>query len=175
MRPAAAGRYEKRDSMKFDLGEHFIDAARTVLNSVHCATGEAPETGRGRKGGIVSGEVLVIAPLRGDAEGDLVLNMNTPTALRIIGKMALLYGIALTPYGLESLAELANIIIGNAMNGLRIKGIRLTTLPPFVVTPGHLPASTAHVEAWRAPLVTECGLVTVHILVAVRCMIEEEP
>jgi CheY-specific phosphatase CheX len=114
------------------------------------------------KGGIVSGEVLVVAPLAGDAEGNL--NMYTPTALRVIGKMALLYGTALTPYGMDSLAELANIIIGNAMSVLRDQGVQLRTLPPFVVTPGQMPVSTSLFEACRAPLVTNCGLITIHVL-----------
>lgn len=150
--------------MKFEHSEQFIEAARKVLNSLRCAAIHTTETVRAQKGGIVSGEVLVIAPLAGDAEGNLVLNMNMPTALRIIGKMALLYGTALTPYGLDSLAELANIIIGNAMNGLRDQGVHFTTLPPFVVTPGQMTASPSSFEACRAPLVTDCGLVTVHMI-----------
>lgn len=109
----------------------------------------------------------MIAPLGGDAEGNLVLNMNTSTALRIVGKMALQYGIAPAPYGQDSLTELANIIIGNAMKGLRDRGIRLTSRPSFVVTRGQMPASKSHVEACRAPLATECGLVTVHVLLSV--------
>jgi CheY-specific phosphatase CheX len=108
--------------------------------------------------------VSVVIRLEGESGGDIILCMPVGTALKI---SSVLFGddfMTLSHEALDSLAELANMIAGNAAGSLNDLGFDFTVLPPRIVRGGDLQeCSISSVEAFQVPLYTEYGEMTVNV------------
>ena len=119
--------------MKMELIQPFINSADAVLaESLQCTTRIADvsmeeETYR-RKG------VAAIVTVNGDIEGRIILDTNPDTAMHIAKHLA---GGEVDPSDelvRETVCELANMVIGNAITSLNDQGFHFKITPPDVHT-----------------------------------------
>jgi chemotaxis protein CheX len=115
--------------MKMELIQPFINAADAVLaQTLNCATriGDVnmDEDAYRRKG------MAALIVIQGDIEGRVILDTDAPTAAAIATALA---GSEITesdPVVRETIFELANLVIGNAVTSLNDQGFRFKISPP---------------------------------------------
>lgn len=148
--------------MRIEYIEPFAEATRNVLESVNGMNARRGEISLEQQTDI-SGDVLVVVPLDGESPGNIVLNMDTGTALRIAAGMGSGDGRTLSPLTMDSIAELANMITGRATSLLNDMGFDLMVRPPIIVDRDQMSRRVQYVEVCRIPVETDCGVVTVSV------------
>jgi chemotaxis protein CheX len=117
--------------MKMDLIQPFINAADAVLaETLQCNThiGDMTmeeETYR-RKG------VAAVITVNGDIEGRVIFDIDPATAIRIASTLAGQTVAQSDQIVSETICELANLVIGNAVTSLNDQGFRFHIHPPAV-------------------------------------------
>lgn len=117
--------------MKMDLIQPFINAADAVLaEMLQCSTqiGDMTmeeETYR-RKG------VAAVVMVHGDIEGRVIFDIDAETATRIASTLAGQPVAQSDQIVYETICELANLVIGNAVTSLNDQGFRFKIQPPAV-------------------------------------------
>lgn len=142
--------------MRYEYIKPFVDTTLKILDKViRCdiARGSASLV----KSHEMTEDIAIIVRLRGDCDGSIVLNMAADTALRVCNEMFGEYFETLTPTGMDAIAELANMIAGNAVSAFNDMGFDFTVSPPLVVTKNHKTEKTPEMEAFQIPLFTEYG------------------
>jgi chemotaxis protein CheX len=132
--------------MKMELIQPFINAADAVLSQGLSGTTKVSnlsmeENGYRRKG------VAGMVGLSGDIEGRIVLDLDPETALRVASHYA---GADLPESdGLikETIFELANQVVGNAVSALNDQGFHFRVHPPALVTAAEADKTSEDVEA----------------------------
>jgi chemotaxis protein CheX len=160
MRPARGS-----NRMKMELIQPFINAADAVLSqglsgATKVGNLSMEENAYRRKG--VAGMVA----LTGDIEGRIILDLEPQTALRVASHYA---GSELPESdGLikETIFELANQVVGNAVCALNDQGFHFRVHPPLLVTSAEGDKTSEDVEALM--ICFETGLGNVFMNVALR-------
>ena len=160
MRPARGS-----NRMKMELIQPFINAADAVLSqglsgATKVGNLSMEENAYRRKG--VAGMVA----LTGDIEGPIILDLEPQTALRVASHYA---GSELPESdGLikETIFELANQVVGNAVCALNDQGFHFRVHPPLLVTSAEGDKTSEDVEALM--ICFETGLGSVFMNVALR-------
>jgi chemotaxis protein CheX len=148
--------------MKMELIQPFINAADAVLSqglqgSTKIGSLEMEEEGYRRKG--VAGMVA----LSGDIEGRIILDLEPQTAVRVASHYA---GAELPESdGLikETIFELANQVVGNAICALNDQGFDFRVHPPVLVTSDEGEKSSEDVEALMICFETALGNVFMNV------------
>jgi chemotaxis protein CheX len=148
--------------MKMELIQPFINAADAVLSQGLSGTTKVEnlsmeENGYRRKG--VAGMVA----LTGDIEGRIVLDLEPQTAVRVASHYA---GADLPESdGLikETIFELANQVVGNAVCALNDQGFHFRVHPPMLVTSPEGDKSSEDVEALMICFKTALGSVYMNV------------
>lgn len=132
--------------MRMELIQPFINAADAVLaQGLQCpiAIGNlSMEEDAYRRKGVAS-----LIAITGDIEGRIILDMAPETAVRVASKFA---GSELPESDelvRETVAELANQVIGNAVTSLNDQGFHFRVHPPSSHTSDQGPKSTEDTEA----------------------------
>jgi chemotaxis protein CheX len=148
--------------MKMELIQPFINAADAVLaETLHCSTSIGDvnmdeETYR-RKG------TAVLIGIHGDIEGRVILDIDGKTASAIASALA---GEPVTETDQvvkDTMFELANLIIGNAVTTLNDQGFRFKIEPPLLHTADQGMSGTEDTEALVMCLDTPSGSVYLNI------------
>ena len=132
--------------MKMELIQPFINATDAVLSEMlECATniGDVSmeeETYR-RKG------VAAVVSIQGDIEGRVIFDLDPPTAVRVASRLAGGEVSASEEIVRETVCELANQVIGNAVTALNDQGFRFKIHPPELLTAEQGSANTEDTEA----------------------------
>ena len=132
--------------MKMELIQPFINAADAVLaQGLHCTTSvgnlSMEQEAYRRKG------VAALIWVTGDIEGRIVIDLDPDTAVRVASRLA---GAELPESDelvRETVCELANLVIGNAVTSLNDQGFHFRVHPPVLHTSEHGPKSTEDTEA----------------------------
>jgi chemotaxis protein CheX len=148
--------------MKMELIQPFINAADAVLSQGLSGTTKVSnlsmeEDGYRRKG------VAGMVGLSGDIEGRIVLDLDPETAVRVASYYA---GAALPESdGLikETIFELANQVVGNAVCALNDQGFHFRVHPPALVTATEGDKSSEDVEALMICFETSLGNVFMNV------------
>jgi chemotaxis protein CheX len=148
--------------MKMELIQPFINAADAVLSQGLSGTTKVEnlsmeENGYRRKG--VAGMVA----LSGDIEGRIVLDLEPQTAVRVASHYA---GAELPESdGLikETIFELANQVVGNAVCALNDQGFHFRVHPPLLVTSPETDKTSEDVEALMICFETAMGSVYMNV------------
>ena len=148
--------------MRYEYIEPFVTSTIKVLDTV-IQTDIAKGAVSLVSGGRIIGDVAIIVRIQGDSDGSIVLNMQEETALNICSVMFGDSAVALTPREMDSIAELANMIAGNATSVLNDMGYDLQVLPPLIITKEHSLRGAARLEAFQVPLYTEYGEIMMHV------------
>jgi len=148
--------------MKMELIQPFINAADAVLSQgLQCTTKvgdlSMEEEGYCRKG--VAGMVA----LTGDIEGRIILDLGPQTAVRVASHYA---GAELPESdGLikETIFELANQVVGNAVCSLNDQGFHFRVHPPLLLTCEEGDKTSEDVEALMICFETSLGNVYMNV------------
>jgi chemotaxis protein CheX len=148
--------------MKMELIQPFINAADAVLSQGLSGTTKVgnlsmEEEGYRRKG--VAGMVA----LSGDIEGRIILDLEPQTALRVASHYA---GAELPESdGLvkETIFELANQVVGNAVSALNDQGFHFRVHPPILLTTEQGDKTSEDVEALMICFETSLGNVFMNV------------
>jgi len=115
--------------MKMELIQPFINAAVCVLaETLHCSTritDVTMEEETYRKKGLAA-EVAI----SGDIEGRVIFDMLPPTAARVASHLAGSEVPETDDMVRETVCEIANLVIGNAVTSLNDQGFRFKIHPP---------------------------------------------
>ena len=148
--------------MRYEYIEPFVRSTVKVLDSViQCDITKG--TAALVKGDEITDDIAIVVRLRGDSEGNIILNMPEDTALKVCNAMFGDVSGTLTSLGMDSIAELANMIAGNAASVLNDMGYDLTVSPPLIIRKDEIKGETLEVEAFRIPLFTEYGEMTMNV------------
>ncbi|MGA8764833.1 MAG: chemotaxis protein CheX [Candidatus Sulfotelmatobacter sp.] len=142
--------------MKMELIQPFINAADAVLSqglqgTTNVVNLSMEEEAYRRKG--VAGMVAV----SGDIEGRIVLDLDPQTAVRVASHYA---GVQLPESDSlvkETIFELANQVVGNAISALNDQGFHFRVHPPVLVTADEGDKSSEDVEAVMMCFETSMG------------------
>jgi chemotaxis protein CheX len=148
--------------MKMELIQPFINAADAVLaqglqTSTSIANLTMEEDAYRRKG------VAALIWVTGDIEGRIVIDLDPETAVRVASCFA---GAELPESDdlvRETVCELANLVIGNAVTSLNDQGFNFRVHPPVLHTSEHGPKSTEDTEAVVLCFETASGSVFLNI------------
>jgi len=148
--------------MKMELIQPFINAADAVLaqglqgpTSIGNLTME--EEAYRRKG------VAALIWVTGDIEGRVVIDLDPETAVRVACRFAGAELPQTDELVRETVCELANLVIGNAVTSLNDQGFHFRVHPPVLHTSEHGPKSTEDTEALVICLETASGNVFLNI------------
>ena len=148
--------------MRLELIQPFINAADAVLaQSLACNTRVSnvtmePEVYRTRG-------LAAIVTMKGDIEGRIVFDLDRRIALRVASAMA---GSELSDsdgFVSETICELANQVIGNAITSLNDQGFHFRIQPPEIHTAEHGLGSSEDTEALVMCFDTPSGSVFMNI------------
>jgi len=148
--------------MKMELIQPFINAADAVLaQTLQCNTriGDVAmdEEVYRRKG------MAATVVIRGDIEGRVIFDIESPTAAKVASALA---GSELKESDdlvRETVCELANLVIGNAVTALNDQGFRFKIEPPQVHSSDQGMKSTEDTEALVMVFETPAGNVFMNI------------
>lgn len=119
--------------MKMELIQPFINAADAVLaGTLRCNT---------RIGDVSMDEVVyrrkgmaALVNVSGDIEGRMIVDIEPPTAAKLASALAGMEVAESDEMVRETVSELANLVIGNAITSLNDQGFRFKIHPPEVHT-----------------------------------------
>src|SRR5216684_5946068 len=148
--------------MKMELIQPFINAADAVLSQGLSSTTKVDhlsmeEDAYRRKG--IAGMVA----LTGDIEGRIILDLEPQTAVRVASHYA---GAELPESDAlikETIFELANQVVGNAVSALNDQGFHFRVHPPVLVTAEEGDKSSEDVEALMICFETSMGNVFMNV------------
>ncbi len=148
--------------MKMGLIQPFINAADAVLaQGLQCTTSignlSMEEEAYRRKG------VAALVWVTGDIEGRIIFDLEPQTAVRVASHMA---GAPLPESDelvRETICELANQVIGNAITSLNDQGFHFRVHPPVLHTSQEGTRSSEDTEALVICFETSCGNVFMNI------------
>ena len=159
--------------MQVDLINIFIKAAVNVL---------AQETGGEASAGSIkvlssaqtSEEVTVMIGVTGDVRGMVLLGMSERTAKNIVSKMMGEPCPLFDEMAQSGIAELGNVVTGQAGQGLETADFSVNISPPGLVAGGPgIIISTVNIRRFVVPLRTNCGDIALHAAVELAPYIRE--
>jgi chemotaxis protein CheX len=148
--------------MKMELIQPFINASDAVLaETLHCATridDVSMETEAHRLQGLAA-----LVAITGDIEGRVIFDILPSTAARIASHFAGGEVDESDEMVRETVCELANLIIGNAVTSLNDQGFRFKIAPPELHTAEHGLTGSEDTEALVMCFNTPAGDVYMNI------------
>ena len=148
--------------MRMELIQPFINSADAVLaETLHCQTkiGDVSmdEEIYRRKG------VAAIVVIHGDIEGRVIFDLAPATAMKVAGSLAGGEIAESDAIVTETICELANLVIGNAVTSLNDQGFRFKIAPPELHSAETGMKSTEDTEALVMCFDTPSGSVFMNI------------
>ncbi|PYX90737.1 MAG: chemotaxis protein CheX [Acidobacteria bacterium] len=148
--------------MRMELIQPFINAADAVLaDSLQCPTSignfSMEEEAYRRRG------VAALIAVSGDIEGRIIFDVDPQTAMRVASRMAGQELPSSPDLMCETVCELANQVIGNAVTSLNDQGFHFRVHPPEVHTSEHGDKSSEDTEALVMCIETCSGKVFMNV------------
>jgi len=148
--------------MKMELIQPFINAADAVLaQGLQCSMSignlSMEEEAYRRKG------IAALIWVTGDIEGRIILDLDPETAVRVASKFAGTELPETDSLVRETVFELANQVIGNAVTVLNNEGFHFRVHPPVLHTSEHGPKTSEDTEALVICFETGIGEVFMNI------------
>jgi chemotaxis protein CheX len=148
--------------MKMELIQPFVNAADAVLAQMLECTPTLDkltmeEEAYRRKG------VAALVMVKGQIEGRIILDVDPDTALRMASRLTGTELSGTDELVRETVCELANQVIGNAVTTLNDQGCQFRVYPPQVHTEEHGAKSNEDTEVLVMSFETPCGTVYMNI------------
>lgn len=148
--------------MKMQLIQPFINAADSILAHTLDGPTRIGDLSMEEEGYRPKGFSARIA-IRGEIEGRVILDMDSATAARVASALAGYEVNESEQVVRETLCELANMMIGNAVTLLNDHGYQFKVHPPEVHSSEDTVRGTSDTEAMAIYFDTPCGRVFVNI------------
>jgi chemotaxis protein CheX len=148
--------------MRYEYIEPFVLSTMKVIDTVMQSDISMGKVSLLRSSEI-DGDLAILIRLRGYSDGCIILNMKTETAMKICNVMLDGSFETLMPIGMDSIAELANMIAGNAISVINDLGYEFMIDPPLIVLRDRIRDETPDIEVFQIPLFTECGEIVMNI------------
>lgn len=147
--------------MRVEFIEPFVGSVFSVLETI---TGDAPTRGQLslRQSTFTSQQVSILAGVNGEVEGAVLYGMSTETAKQIAGAMMYMEVAEFDEMALSALAELGNMVTGNAITALSKNGYDVDITPPSVVRGTEVVISTKP-PALVVPVNTKFGCIEINV------------
>ncbi|MEI7987782.1 MAG: chemotaxis protein CheX [Chloroflexota bacterium] len=116
-----------------------------------------------QKSSLTAEEVTVLISLIGQVEGTVLYGMNTKTALGLVSRVMDQEFLEFDDLARSGVAELGNVITGQATIKLSQAGYASQISPPTIIEGRDIEISTLDFQRVVVPLNTDVGLVTVHL------------
>ena len=149
--------------MRLEYINPIIDSAVNVLSDFTSAPVERGSL-QLQEGSERSKDVAALIGIAGDVEGRIILEMAKDTALSMAGLMNGEHFDDLDPLALDTLMELANVIVARAVSTLNDMGYTFRLTPPLIFTGANL--STFHnlnLETLVIPLQAKAGEMNLNV------------
>lgn len=148
--------------MRMDLIQPFIGALDTILGEMMQAPAtiadlEMEEGGYRKKG------LAAVVSFKGQIEGRIVLDMEPSAAARVVEYLTGSAVDPAEPIVPETVCELANMVIGNAVTQLNDRGFQFKVFPPAVLSEAECAKAGMDSEATILRFETACGNVYLNI------------
>lgn len=114
------------------------------------------------QGPLTGKEVNVIIGVTGQLEGQVIYTFDERVAVKIASALMMEEVEVLDEIAKSAVAELGNMITGNAAIGLSENGYSSVLTPPTLLTGKELIVTTFN-PILKVPFVTDFGVVTVHV------------
>lgn len=152
--------------MKAEYINPFIEAFDSVASQV---IGEKSEKGKIfiKEGSVNCGEVTISIGVTGELNGSILMNMNEKSALTIASKM--MFGMEVTELNdlaKSAIAELGNMIAGNATIYFSNMGKAIDITPPVVYTGKNISIYNYKIKTICVPLTIIGELVEIDIAIS---------
>ncbi len=108
-------------------------------------------------------EVTAMVGVSGDLAGSFYLSMSGSTALALVSIMLGQPAESFDDLAQSGIAELANVIAGNAGVALAEAGQTTNITPPLLLVGSGAKLSSVEIQRLVVPLTTSCGDVNVHV------------
>ncbi|MCC6444585.1 MAG: chemotaxis protein CheX [Armatimonadetes bacterium] len=148
--------------MKVEYVNPFISAAFNVLEIV---LGAKPERGQlaMRPATFTSQQCTIVTGVTGRIQGQILYGMSLVTADRVASGMLGQPIRTFDQLAASAIAELGNMITGNAMSILAEKGYICDITPPSIIRGSNVKISTLSVPALVVPIVFEQGEMEINV------------
>jgi chemotaxis protein CheX len=151
--------------MRMDLIQPFIGSLDTVLAEMMNAPAKIvdltmEEGGYRRKG------LAAVVTFKGQIEGRIILDVEPRVAIQVATYLAGSEVDAAESIVRETVSELANMVIGNAVTQLNDRGFQFKVFPPSLLTEEQCDAAGQESEATILCFETPCG--NVHLNIAMQ-------
>ena len=148
--------------MKMDLIQPFISAvdsvlAETLQSPVTISDLAMEEEGYRKKG------VAAMIVFKGEIEGRVILDVEPRAAARVASSLAGEEVEESQQIVRETVCELANMVIGNAVTLLNDRGFKFKVFPPSIHEEAQIPTAGTETEAVVLQFATEQGAAFVNI------------
>jgi chemotaxis protein CheX len=148
--------------MKMDLIQPFIGSLDAVLaemmrSPITIADVTMQQDGYRRKG------LAAVVAFKGQIEGRIILDMEPRAAAQVASYLTGKKAEVSEPIVAETICELANMVIGNAVTQLNDSGSQFKVLPPSVLTEEQCAKAQADSEATVLSFETRAGTVYLNI------------
>lgn len=148
--------------MRIDHIGPFAEAATNILATV---TGESVEQGQlTMKSSPESNKgVIAMIELMGSLEGRVIFDMDPSTAQNLAGALNDQVFTELSPMVLDTIGELANMMVGRAITILEKKGFSFNVSPASLFTESILKSGEEKIETLIIPVNTHFGEVGINV------------
>ena len=148
--------------MRYEYIEPLVVSTKKVLHNVLDAEISGGDISLERADA-VDGEISILIRVKGDSEGSIIVSLGRDTATQICAVMSGADGITPATLEMDTIAELSNMIAGNATSALNDLGYDFAVFPPTVVARTEILEKTSGVEIFRVPLGTPCGEISINV------------
>jgi chemotaxis protein CheX len=148
--------------MKAEYINPFVSAAVEVCQMV---LGITPQRGQlnARKGIFTSQQCNIVLGVTGQLEGMIIYGMSIFTADKIASQMLGTTIRTFDELAASAIAELGNMISGNALTKLAGTGYRCNLSPPSIIRGSSVRISTLEIPTLVVPLITELGELEINV------------
>lgn len=135
----------------------FIESATNILAQIAGISAERGDLGL-KSSTHPSHEVATVLGIVGEVKGQVVYSMSQATAKNIASQM--MGGLPVEEFdemAKSAIAELGNMITGNASTLLEQQGTRCNISPPTLITGQEMQISAIKIQTLIVPMNTDCG------------------
>jgi len=148
--------------MKAEYINPFVVAAVEVFQTM---LGTTPQRGTlsARKGVFTSQQCNIVLGVTGQLEGIIIYGMSIFTADKIASQMLGTTIRTFDELAASAIAELGNMISGNALTKLSSIGYRCNLSPPSIIRGTNVRISTLEIPTLVVPLITDWGELEINV------------
>jgi chemotaxis protein CheX len=150
--------------MRLDFVKAFVNSTTEILGELIGSEVEVNSMTM-VSGPIADREVITIIGLMGELQGDVVFDIDQPTAKRLGEHLTGEEAECMTPLVKSSIAEVASMAIGRAISRINDDGTKLRMTPPNIFTDAETITYQDSFETLVAPITTQYGEVRISVAI----------